>query len=155
MAARKKSPIATSLADAFEKCEAVAETRRRPAKVMAELMGVSRATYARWTTECEMPTNRIRQFETLCGATAVSDWLAIADGTRMVIDMATGRGSKPQDVAALQAVLHEAVGQIIDFAARKTTAQAAIAAIQAAIAELVSHKANIEKHSQPELEFHE
>lgn len=155
MTARKSRPRAISLEHAFELCEDTASARRRPAKVMAELMGVSRATYGRWTTECEMPANRIRQFETLCGATYVSEWLAMAGGERIVVDIPSGRAATAVDVNRLQALLTDAVGLIIRHAEGDTDPATAVAAILAGQAGLAWHKANIEKHAQPELAFME
>lgn len=152
---RKKRLVAHSLEDAIERCEEAAAAARKPRKVMEDLMGLSRSTYSRYTSDGEMPVRLIRQFETLCGASYVSDYLAMADGTRIVIDIPTGRAASTLDIAALQSVLHDAVGQIIQFAAGQTTAQDATSAISSAIAGLAGHKANINKHAQPELEFHE
>jgi hypothetical protein len=104
----------SSLQHAFELCTDHAEQIRRPAKVMADLMGVPLSTYYRWISECDMPSIRIRQFETLCGIHFVSDYLTIANGDRLVIDMPTGKVAGDKSVAELQVATSRALTVLIE-----------------------------------------
>ena len=55
----KRQAKATSLDHAIELAKRHAKERRRPSKVMADLMGVELKTYYRWLLENTLPLNRI------------------------------------------------------------------------------------------------
>lgn len=144
----------TSLRDAFRLCREFAkENRRLSVEAIAELMGAKPNTLYNWLEECSMPSGLIRGFESHCGCHYVSTWLVTSSGARMVIDIPTGRALQAIDVQQLQAVLHTAVGQIIEWAARRADVESVLAAIQAGLGGLAWHHANISKAQQPELEF--
>lgn len=68
-----KSVRPSSLSEAFELCIEHAGEQRRPVKVLADLMGVEVKTLYRWLAENAMPLNRVRQFETFCGKSFISE----------------------------------------------------------------------------------
>lgn len=143
-----------SLAHAFELCgDHASEVLRRPAKVMADLMATPLSTYYRWISECEMPVNRIRQFETLSGVTFVSDWLALADGSRMVVAMPTGRGASAEDVAELQRVTADATALLVNCYARRADLETTREAMDLVLVGWAFHRANVMKLAAPELDF--
>lgn len=150
-AGKSRRPI--SLADAVDLDEENGlQDKRRPRKVMEELMHTSRSEYGRWMNDLELPLGKLLQWSEFCGSTHTIEYLALAAG-KLVIDIPTGRTMASHDIHALQTVLNEAVGQILNFAAGKADAPTALAAIQTGMASLAWHKVNIEKHQQPELEF--
>lgn len=144
----------TSLRNAFELCRDFAqENRRMSVAAIAELMGIKTNTFYNYMEEGSMPSNMIRGFESHCGCHYVSSWLVTSSGARMVIDIPTGRTLRAIDVQQLQAVLHTAVGKIIDWAAKRADVESVLAAIHAGLAGLAWHHTNISKAQQPELEF--
>lgn len=145
----------TSLPDAFRLCKEYAkENKRLSVEAIGELMGVKKTnTLYNWMEDGSMPAFRIRGFESICGCHYVSSWLVTSSGARMVIDIPTGRAIRAIDVQQLQAVLHTAVGKIIDWAAKRADVENVLAAIHAGLAGLAWHHANISKAQQPELEF--
>ncbi|WP_349591078.1 DNA adenine methylase [Vogesella oryzagri] len=72
-----KSARPASLSEAMELCIEFAAERRRPIKVLADLMGVETKTLYRWLAETSMPLNRIRQFESFCGIDLVSEYRVV------------------------------------------------------------------------------
>lgn len=145
----------TSLRDAFGLCREFAkENRRLSMEAIAELMGIEKTnTLYNYLEEGSMPTRMIRGFESHCGCNYVSTWLVTSSGARMVIDIPSGRALRAIDVSQLQAVLHTAVGKIIEWAAKRADVESVLAAIHTGLAGLAWHHINIEKSQQPELEF--
>jgi hypothetical protein len=87
-----KSIKATSISHAIELClDYATENHRRPAKVLADLMGIDVKLLYRWMSDSSMPLNRIRQFETFCGASYISEYLCTAHGDKIVIDIPSGK----------------------------------------------------------------
>ncbi|MEW9901009.1 hypothetical protein ABWL39_20510, partial [Chitinivorax sp. PXF-14] len=111
-------------------------------------------TYYRWISECSMPVNRIRQFETLCGASFVSDYLALAGG-KMVIDMPTGKRADERDLAELQALTARAIALLIDFYAGHAALGETSEALNGVLTGWSFHRANVVKLAEPELDFNQ
>ncbi|MCX7208080.1 MAG: hypothetical protein NT086_19275 [Proteobacteria bacterium] len=117
---------------------------------VADLMAATHHDLYKWQANGRMPAILIPAFEYACGASFLSEWLALKSG-RLVINVPLGRNANAQDVNKLQSLLTDAVSQILKFADGQTDATTAVAAIHAGMAGLAWHKVNIEKHSQPEL----
>ncbi|MBW5285743.1 hypothetical protein [Burkholderia gladioli] len=149
---RKFRP-ATSLREAVERCTATADANRRPAKVMADLMGVELKTYYRWLADLSMPLNRVLQFEEFCGARYVSEYLSVADGRRVVIDIPTGRRPKVVDISGLQTAFAEAAAVLCRYYTDGEEQSQAIEALSLAIVHAAFHRANVVKDRTPELQF--
>lgn len=143
----------TSLVHALRLCKDHAlEKKNLSVERIADLMGVTTDSLYKWLSNGRMPANLIPAYEHICQIGFVSRWLAVSDG-KVVIDIPTGRAATALDVHQLQGTLNSAVGSILDFAAGKADADATLAAINAGLAGLAWHRANVEKHLQPELEF--
>ena len=111
-----KSLRATSISDATELClDYATENHRRPAKVLADLMGIDVKLLYRWMSDSSMPLNRIRQFETFCGASYISEYLCTAHGDKIVIDIPSGKKSNVTDLAEVQANFAEAIALLARF----------------------------------------
>lgn len=122
---------------------------------VAERMGMAdHWTLYKWFQNGRMPIALVPAFEVACGIDFVTRWLA-SSSNRLLIAIPTGRQASAQDILALQEVLHMATGQLLQFYSGKATAVDALSAIHLAMEGLAWHRENIEKHSQPELEFHE
>ncbi|WP_226383381.1 hypothetical protein [Burkholderia mayonis] len=148
-----KSQHATSLSEAFELCVERAAERRRPAKVLADLMGVELKTMYRWLAETSMPLNRVRQFEEFCGASYVSEYLCIADGRRVVIEIPTGRRPGVADLSSLQSAFADAAAILCRYYAAGHEQSEAITALTHAMTQAAYHRENVTKDRAPELLF--
>jgi len=151
----KKSLHASTLSDAIEMCVEAAAKRRRPAKVMSELMGVELKTYYRWMSENSMPLNRLRQFEEFCGASHISEYLCVADGRRVVIDIPTGRRPRIIDIAQLQCMFADAAAALCRYYESGEERDAVIASLTTAMTQAAFHRENVTKDRAPELPFEE
>lgn len=148
-----KSVQPTSLLHAFRLCKDHAKERRRlSVERIAELMAVSIDVFYKWMGNGRMPANLIPAYEHICGINFVSRWLSMS-ANQMVIPIPTGKAVTANDVSQLQALLNTAVGHILEFAAGKVEADAALASIHAGMAGLAWHHEAVRKHQEPELDF--
>lgn len=148
----KRQP--SSLPDAFQHCvDHAKQKHNRSVEQIADLMGLVQAwRLYKYIAEGNMPTHLLRGFEHACGADYVTQYLAHA-AHKLLIDIPTGRSVAAADIHVLQAMTNTAVGAVIAFAAKSLTADEAMASITQAMQGLAWHRANVEKHSQPELDL--
>lgn len=143
----------TSFVDAVRLCKDFArEHHNRSVERIADLMGVTHHDVYKWLANGRLPGNLIPAFEHHCGCHFISSWLTLSAG-KLPVDIPSGRNASATDANKLQAVLVEAVSQILQFAEGSTDADTALAAIHTGMAGLAWHKVNIEKHAQPEFQF--
>lgn len=149
---RKFQP-ATSLREAVDRCTAAADANRRPAKVLSDLMGVELKTYYRWLSDLSMPLNRVLQFEEFCGARYVSEYLCVANGRRVVIDIPTGRRPAVADLSSLQSAFADAAAVLCRYYGSGNEQTEAIASLTHAMTQAAYHRENVAKDRTPELQF--
>ncbi|GHD63740.1 hypothetical protein [Jeongeupia chitinilytica] len=130
------------------------EIARRPAKVMADLMGVELKTYYRWLAESSMPLHRVRQFEAFSGCHFISDYLAVASG-RVVIAVPMGRASKANDLLEMQATFTDAMSQLVRFYQHGSGLEDTVSALTATLNQLAWQRENVSKAASPELALFE
>lgn len=148
-----KSLHATSLSEALELCVEHAAELRRPAKVLADLMGVELKTLYRWLAETSMPLNRVRQFEEFCHARYVSEYLCVADGRRVVIEIPTGRRPGVADLSTLQSAFADAAAVLCRYYGAGEEQHAVITTLTHAMTQAAYHRENVAKDRAPELPF--
>ncbi|WP_423708636.1 hypothetical protein [Undibacterium sp. WLX3042] len=147
-----KSLRATSISDATELClDYATENHRRPAKVLADLMGIDVKLLYRWMSDSSMPLNRIRQFETFCGASYISEYLCTAHGDKIVIDIPSGKKSNVTDLAEVQANFAEAIALLARFYQNGDDVEKTVSVLTRTLSELGYQRNNVIKVSQPEL----
>jgi len=150
-----KSRRASTLAEAFDLCIDRATEKRRPPKVLAELMGIELKTLYRWLADTCMPINRIRQFEEFCGASYVSEYLCLAQGGKVVIDIPAGTKARVADLAVVQADFAQAMVFLTRFYQDQATLDETVAALTTSLAQLAYQRANVLKTAEPELALFE
>ncbi len=151
-----KTVQARDLRDAMDLClDYAKENHNRSVDSVADLMGLpSKWTLYKWVQEASLPSRLIKPFEMACGIDFVSRWLVVSGG-KLVITIPKGRKGAAEDIQALQAITHEAIGALIKFYADQADADATLAALQTALERMAWHKGNVEKYRQPELPFDE
>lgn len=154
MASRNRnlpSHCPASLDEAIQGCvDHGSQKLRRPPKVLADLMGVELKTLYRWLADNSMPLNRLRQFETFCGAYLISDYLSVAAG-RLPITVPTGRKAKVEDLAEVQASFAEAVALLARFYQSGENIEETVAALTLTLTQVAWQRENVLKHANPEL----
>lgn len=151
----KKPLHAITLSDATDACVESAARLRRPAKVMAELMGVELKTYYRWLSDNSMPLRLLKQFEEFCGARHISEHLCVSSGSRIVIDIPTGRRPSVADLAQLQRAFADAAAALCRYYESGDERDAVIASLTSAMTQAAYHRANVAKDCAPELPFND
>lgn len=128
-----------------------ATEKRRPPKVLAELMGIELKTLYRWLAETSMPINKIRQFEEFCGSDYVSEYLCLAKGNKVVIDIPAGRKSGVIDLAKLQTDFSQAMVFLTKFYQDQAALEETVNSLTASLTDLAFQRANVLKSAAPEL----
>lgn len=143
----------TSLRAAFELDKAHALRRRRlNIERLAELLGTTPATLYKWIETDSMPLRALIAWQHITGAGNVVRWLASREGA-VVIQIPPGRDVSPEDINELQRVLTAAPAALLDLKAGRIDRDACAAALTAGMESLAWHRANTDRHEQPELEF--
>ncbi len=143
-----------SLPHAFDLCVQYAKRQHnRSVEQIAELMGMPQPwRLYKWMEDGSLPARYIRTFEHACGCDFVTRWLAHS-AHRLLIEIPRGRNVRAADLHTLQAMTNDAVGALIAFATNDATADQVIGTTTQAMEGLAWHRANAEKHAQPELEL--
>lgn len=148
---RWKSVRPTSLSEAMELCVEFAAAHRRPVKVLADLMGVELKTLYRWLADTSMPLNRIRQFEAFCGASYISEYLCLAHGGKVVIDIPAGKKAGVAELAEVQASFAEAIALLARFYQNGDAVDETVSALTSTLTQLAYQRSNVLKSAEPEL----
>lgn len=143
-----------SLREALEMCKDYAiAVHHRSVERIAELAGEeSYWTVYGWLRDGSIPGKKIVTFQHACGCDFITRYLAHSAG-RMLIEIPAGKLLHSEDVHDLQNTLNQAVGALLGFAAGKLDACEVGAEISTALEALAWHRENVNKVSQPELEF--
>lgn len=149
-----KSMRPSNVSEAMELCiEFAAEKKRRPVKVLADLMGVELKTLYRWLAETSMPLNRIRQFEDFCGVSYVSEYLCMARGDKVVVEIPTGKKAAVTDLAEIQASFAETVGRLARFYQSGIALDETVAGLTTTLSHLAYQRSNVLANPTPEFDF--
>lgn len=148
---RWKSVRATSLSEALELCVEYSTEQRRTIKVLADLMGVELKTLYRWMADTSMPLNRVRQFETFCGVSFISEYLCMAQGDKVVVAIPAGKKSDVTDLAELQGNFSEAITLLSRFYQHGEALEETLTALTKTLSQLAYQRSNVIKVDQPEL----
>jgi len=142
----------TSLQDAMEACvEFARERHQMSVDRIADAMGMpSKYTLYKYIESASIPARLIRPFEAACHCTYVTQHLA-ASARKLLVDLPTGRKATATDIHTVQAACTRAIGALLSFADGKADAPQTISAVTDAIERLARERAEVERHSQPEL----
>jgi hypothetical protein len=129
------------------------EKHNRSVEGIADLMGLAnKYTLYKWIESGKLPSISIRPFEHACGCDYVTRYLAHS-AAKLLIDIPVGRCAGVEDLQRLTGSCNAAVCVLIDFHKGTKTVEEATAALMVAMEDLAWHRANVQKHAQPELEF--
>lgn len=150
---RWKSVRATSLGESMDLCVEFAAEHRRPIKVLADLMGVDVKRLYRWLGDNSMPLNRVRQFETFCGVSFVSEYLCIAQGDKVVVGIPAGKKAGVTELAEVQCRFAEAMALLARFYQNGDAVDETVTALTETLSQLAYQRSNVLKTGEPELEL--
>lgn len=145
--------IASSLDDAIERQQDAAAKKGLVAKRMADLMGVELKTFYRWLADSSMPLNRVRQYETFCGAAHISEYLCTAHGNKVVITIPLGKKAKVVDLAEMQSGFAQVVVLLDSFYKEQSGLTETVTALTTVLSQVAYHRENVLKAGEPELEL--
>lgn len=141
------------LQEAVEGCLGYAlDKHRRSVDQIADLVGESKWTIYKWVQSGGIPARKIAGFEHACGTCYVTRYLA-ASARKLLIDIPTGRTASPSDISALQTACTAAIAALIAFADGRNSAADTSHALTTAMTALAIERAQVDHHSQPELDL--
>ncbi|MDD5297636.1 MAG: hypothetical protein PHU46_12055 [Rhodocyclaceae bacterium] len=154
MSQKTSNPPATSLRAAFESDKDRGIHRRRlSVERLAEIFGITPALLYKRLEEASMPANGLAGWFHATGGTAVIRYLAVQAGG-VFVPVPTGRLTAPADIQALQSVLHDSVGVLLDFMIGRADKVEAFSALTASLEAIAAERAQVEKSDQPELDLY-
>lgn len=141
------------LAGALRACKEFARDKKNlSVERIAELMGVSVEALYKWMADGSMPAKRLASFEHICGAHFATEYLAGGAG-RIVIRLPSGAPTHPEDLAALQSELADAVARLIRCYRENDRVEDTRNAITGSLRSLAWHRENLARMESPELDF--
>jgi hypothetical protein len=142
----------TSLQEAIEACVEYGRDRHQMSidRIAEEIGLPSKWALYKWIEAASLPARLIRPFESACRCTFITQHLA-ASARKLLVDIPTGRKATSGDIHVVQDACNEAVGALLGFASGKNDAADTIAAITTAMERLARERAEVERHTQPEL----
>lgn len=150
---RWKPRQSSTMQEAIRLCLDYAEHKHnRSVARVADLNGVSEWTIYKWMSEGSIPSKRIRPFEFACGATFVTQYIAIS-AQKIVIDIPAGRTCGESGLLDLQNALNDAVSLLTRFYRSEVEAADVLQGATSAIEQLAGHRENVRKHGAPELDL--
>jgi hypothetical protein len=148
-----KSVRPGTLDEALQLTVEFAAENRRPIKVLADLMGTETKTLYRWLADSSMPLNKVRQFETFCGITLVSEYLCLAHGNKVVVAIPAGKKAGVTELAELQGTFADAMALLVRFHQNGADVDGTIQALTATLTQVAYQRSNVMKVGSPELEL--
>lgn len=145
--------VPTSLRGAFEQDKQYAMTRKRlSVDRLADLHATTPATVYKWLEEASMPVKHLAGWFHNTGSRSVIRFLAVQAGG-VFIELPAGRRAEAEEVQQLQGVLHDAVGALLNFHAKKMDRDACMGQLTRALENMAWHRENVRKADQPELDL--
>ncbi|MBB1601561.1 hypothetical protein A9977_16085 [Variovorax sp. UMC13] len=143
-----------SLRHALELCKdhALEKLNRSVPGIASEMGLADHWSLYKWLQNGRMPLCFLIPYENACGIDFVSRWLASSKG-RVLIDMPTGRNLRETDVVELHNGFGQALQLLTSFFKGDAKPEDTTAALTAHLAQVAWHRANVEKHTTPELDF--
>ena len=144
-----------SLADAIRACKDYAlEKRRLTVPRICTLLGTNEDTLYKWMSTGRMPAAVIPQFEMVCDAHFVSDFLA-ANAGRLVIPMPKGRKATDAELLQVTADCTNAAQMLAQFYADPASVDTAalLDKLHHHLEQVAFHHGNVARFHQPDLGF--
>lgn len=147
-----KKAAPTSIRNAIELCVKHASARKNMSvERIADHMGLeSHWVIYKWMENGRMPSILIRPFESACGCTYVTQWIATS-AHKLLTDIPTGHTASNDDLLELSDSFNDALKLLRKFYKGKAQQDETIEALTSILAEIAGHRENVRKAETPEL----
>lgn len=145
----------SSMIEALRLCKEFAQEKSNLSiERIADRMGVTHDSLYKWLATGRLPLILLPAYEHACGCHFASVWAVTCAG-KAVIDMPTGRSVTKSDIVEFNSGFAVALQLLDDFHAdpSRTDADTTVAALTAHLQQVAWHRANVQQHGAPELEF--
>lgn len=119
---------------------------------IADEMGLTAARLYQHIENGDMPFNRVRSYQRACRCNFVTQYLAHSDDC-ILIKMPKGKLVGDEKMLKFQANFNRAIHELTEFYTHNQNPEAVIAALSDHLATTAWHRANVERASQPQLDF--
>jgi len=121
---------------------------------IADLMGVTADTLYGWLGNGKMHASLIQSYEHICGCTFISDHLVHSQG-KLAVKIPSGRALQDTDLLQMHKSFSQTMALLAGFYDGKSDATETLNAITDHMQVSAWHRANVQKHDQPEFDFEE
>lgn len=119
---------------------------------IADEMGLTAVRLYQHLENGDMPLSRVRSYQRACRCNYVTLYMAHGDEC-MLIKIPNGKKLSDDQMLNINATFHTALSMLTQFYQTAENPEAALAALTSHMATTAWHRANIEKHLQPEFDF--
>lgn len=155
MSSLYKGKIPTSFIEALRMCKDHAKAKHNlSVERIADEMGLTAVRLYQHLESGDMPFNRVRSYQRACHCNYVTLYMAHGDEC-MLIKIPNGKKMTDEQMLNINATFHKALTKLTEFYISSEDPESTIAALTEHMANAAWHRANVEKHLQPELDFNE
>lgn len=119
---------------------------------IADRMNVTPDNLYSWLGNGKMHLGLVQMYEHICGCTFISDHLAHSQG-KLAVKIPSGRVLQDTDLLQLHKSFSKTVALLADFYDGKADTTETMQALTEHMQTAAWHRANVQKHDQPEFEF--
>jgi len=153
MAMNYKNKVPTSFTEALRMCKDYAKDKHnKSVDRIADEMGLTPGRLYQHIDNGDMPFNRVRSFQRACRCNFVTQYLAYSDEC-ILIKMPKGKKLGDEKMLQLHKSFTHALSELTEFYTHHQNPEAVIAALSEHLATTAWHRANVERSSQPQLDF--
>jgi hypothetical protein len=145
--------VPTSFTEALRMCKDYAKTNKNlSVERIADEMGLTAVRLYQHLESGDMPFNRVRSFQRACGCNYVTQYMAHGDDC-VLIKIPNGKKMSDEQMLNINSSFHKALSHLTSFYQNAANPELVVAALTDHMATTAWHRANVEKHLQPELDF--
>ena len=119
---------------------------------IADEMGLTAGRLYQHLENGDMPFNRVRSFQNACRCHYVTQYMAHGDDY-ILIKMPKGKKISDEKMLQFSATYSKALNELTEFHTHHQNPEAVIAALSEHLEKTAWHRANVERTSQPQLDF--
>lgn len=145
--------IPRNILEAMRLCKDYAKEKKNlSVERIADLMGITADQLYGWLGNGKMHLSLVPMYEHVCGCTFISDHLAHSHG-KLAVKIPSGRVLEDTDLLQMHKSFSQTMSLLAGFYDGKADASETLKAITEHMQVSAWHRANVQKHDYPELEF--
>jgi AraC-like DNA-binding protein len=153
MATNYKNKIPTSFTEALRMCKDYAKDKHNlSVERIADEMGLTPSRLYQHLDNGDMPFNRVRSYQHICRCNFVTQYMANGDDC-ILIKMPKGKRVSDDQMVHFNKSFSKALSELSEFYTLYQNPDEVISALTDHLENVAWHRANVERTSQPQLDF--